>query len=164
MTKKKKNRNPEGPVEAPVNETVFPEAGAAQGAAVNQTVDQIPNDVAELITATLKVLIAQRRIYGLSTTLTALTKAVTKALEPYLGGISKGALRDFIRSEVQKMGYPIITARVNYTGVPYEAETVILYRNFEEIVDMIRLARSESLKVAITTDGIDPMYDKLANA
>jgi hypothetical protein len=163
MAKKKKNQTQEGPV-APVNEkdTVFPEAGAAQGAAGAGETNQISAEVAELITATIKVLIAQRKVFGLSTTLTSLTRAVAKALEPYVNGISKDALRDFIRSEVQKMGYPIVVARVSYTGVPYEAETVILYRNFDEVVDAIRSGRNDSLKVAITAEGIDTKYDKPA--
>jgi hypothetical protein len=162
MGKKKKNQNSEGPIEALSNQTVFTEAGAAQGAAAAiQTVDQIPGEVAELITSTLKVLIAQRRLYGLSTTLTSITKAVVKALDAYVSDISREALRDFIRAEVEKMGYKIITAKVNYMGLIYQAETVLLYRNFDEIIDVVRAARGDSLKVVITTDGIDPMFDKL---
>jgi hypothetical protein len=165
MGKKKKNQNSEGPVEAPANQTVFSETGAAQGAAAAiQTVDQIPSEVAELIRATLKVLIAQRRLHGLSTTLTSITKAVAKALDAYVSGISREALRDFIRAEVEKMGYRIITAKVNYMGVIYQAETVLLYRDFNEIIDVVRAARGDSLKVVIITDGVDPLFDKLANA
>jgi hypothetical protein len=165
MGKKKKNPNPEGPVEAPANQTVFSEAGAAQGAAVAiQTADQIPSEVAELVTSTLKVLVAQRRLYGLSTTLTSITKAIVKALDAYVRDISLGALRDYVRAELEKMGYKIITAKVNYMGVMFQADTVILYRNFEEMVDMVRTGRGDTLRVVITTDGIDPLFDKMVNA
>jgi len=162
MPKKKKNNN-EGPAEAPVNETVFPETGAAQGAAAAiQTVDQIPSEVAELIRATLKVLIAQRRLYGLATTVSSLARAVSKALDTYIDGIPRSVIRDFIKREVEQMGFKIIEAKVNYTGVMYVAEAVMLYRNFDEIVDIIKGGRADSVKLVITTDGIDPMYDKLA--
>ncbi len=170
MPKKKKVQTQEGPAEAPLNDTVFPTgAGAAQGAAaanqmpeVQGAANQIPEDVAELIRSTLRVLIAQRRLYGLSTTLTSIVKAVAKALGPYVDGINKAVIRDFIRSEVSKMGYPVIMARVDYGGVKFEAETVVLYRNFEEIVDIIRTGRAESLKPIIIHDGIDPIFDKMA--
>ncbi len=167
MPKKKKIQ--EGPEEAPQNDMIFPEVGAAQGAAANQmpevqgTANQIPEDVAELIRSTVKVLIAQRKIYGLSTTLTSIVKAVVKALGVYVDGIDKAAIRDFIRSEVSKMGYPVITARVDYGGVKFEAETVVLYKNFEEIVDVIRAGRAEALRPIIVHDGIDPIFDKMAN-
>jgi len=162
MPKKKKNNN-EGPAEAPVNETLFSETGAAQGAATAiQTVDQIPGEVAELIRATLKVLIAQRRLYGLATTMSSLTRAVSKALGAYIDGIPIQVIRDFIKREVEQMGFKIIEAKVNYTGVMYVAEVVMLYRNFDEIVDIIKAGRVDSVKLVITTDGIDPMYDKLA--
>jgi hypothetical protein len=159
MAKKKKTQIQEG-LEAPQKDTVFPETGAAQGAAAATQVT-IPDDVAELIRATLKVAIAQRKIYGLSTTLTSLTKTVARALEKYIDGIPTATLRDFIKREVTAMGYPVIEARVGYTGVPFIAETVILYRNYEEIVDMIRTGRAETLKPVITGDGIDPIYDKM---
>jgi len=162
MPKKKKNNN-EGPAEAPVNETLFSETGAAQGAAAAiQTVDQIPGEVAELIRATLKVLIAQRRLYGLATTVSSLTRAVSKALGAYIDGIPTQVIRDFIKREVEQMGFKIIEAKVNYTGVMYVADVVMLYRNFDEIVDIIKAGRADSVKLVITTDGIDPMYDKLA--
>jgi len=162
MPKKKKINN-EGPTEAPVNKTLFSEAGAAQGAAAAiQTVDQIPSEVAELIRATLKVLIAQRRLYGLATTVSSLTRAVSKALDAYLDGIPTSVVRDFIKREVEQMGFKIIEAKVNYTGVMYVAEVVMLYRNFDEIVDIIKGGRADSVKLVITTDGIDPLYDKLA--
>ena len=162
MPKKKKNNN-EGPAEAPVNETLFSETGAAQGAATAiQTVDQIPGEVAELIRATLKVLIAQRRLYGLATTMSSLTRAVSKALGAYIDGIPIQVIRDFIKREVEQMGFKIIEAKVNYTGVMYVAEVVMLYRNFDEIVDIIKAGRVDSVKLVITTDGIDPTYDKLA--
>jgi hypothetical protein len=43
------------------------------------------------------------------------------------------------------------------------ADTVILYRSFDEIVDMIRHGRVETFKPVITLDGIDPLFDKLAS-
>jgi len=163
MGKKKKNQTQVGPTEAPVNETVFSETGAAQGAAAAiQTVDQIPSEIAELIRATLKVLIAQRRLYGLATTVSSLTRAVSKALGAYVDGIPTSVVRDFIKREVEQMGFKIIEAKVNYTGVMYAAEVVMLYRNFDEIVDIIKAGRADSVKLVITTDGIDPLYDKLA--
>jgi hypothetical protein len=164
MPKKKKN-NHEGPTEAPVNGAVFPEAGAAQGAAAAiQTADQIPSEIAELITATLKVVIAQRKLVGLSTTLSSLTKAVSRALGAYLDGISTAAIREYVKREAEKMGYKIVTAKVNYMGVMYLAETVLLYRNFDEIVDIIKSWRGECFKTVIVTDGIDPLHDKPADA
>ena len=169
MPKKKKNQTQEGPAEAPVKDTVFPETGgemgAAQGAAAaNAVTNQIPADVAELIRSTLKVLIAQRKLYALSTTLTSLTKAVVKGLEKYVDGIDEAAIRDFIKSELEAWGYVIIQARVNYLGARYIAETVMLYKSFEDIVDMIRAGRvDDAIKPVITRDGIDPMFDKLAN-
>jgi hypothetical protein len=164
MPKKKKNNN-EGPAEAPVNEAVFPEAGAAQGAAAaNAVTNQIPADVAELIRSTLKVLVAQRKLYALSTTLTSLTKAVVKGLEKYVDGIDEAAIRGFIKRELEAWGYVIIQARVNYLGARYIAETVMLYKSFEDIVDMIRAGRvDDAIKPVVARDGIDPMFDKLAN-
>jgi len=164
MPKKKNVQTQEG-LEAPVKDTVFSEAGAAQGAAAAiQTADQIPSEIAELITATLKVVIAQRRLVGLSTTLSSLVKAVSRALGTYIDGISTAAIREFIRREVEKMGHKIITARVNYMGVMYLADTVLLYKDFDEIAHAIKAGRGESLKTVIVTDGIDPLYDKLADS
>jgi len=163
MAKKKKSQTQEGPIEAPVNNPVSTEAGAAQGAAAANQVS-IPDDVAELIRATLKVAIAQRKVYGLSTTLTSLTKTVVKALDKYVDGIPTGVIRDFIKREVTAMGYPVIEAKVDYTGVPFKAETVLLYRNFEEIVDMIKAGRMETLKPVIVGDGIDPIFDKMVKS
>jgi len=40
---------------------------------------------------------------------------------------------------------------------------VFLYRSFEEIVDVVRNGRAETLKPVIILDGIDPMFDKLAS-
>jgi len=160
MPKKKNVQTQEG-LEAPAKDTVFPETSAAQGAAA---ADQIPSEIAELITATLKVVIAQRKLVGLSTTLSSLTKAVSKALDAYLDGISTAAVREFIKREAEKMGYKIITAKVNYLGVMYLADTVLLYRDFDEIVDIIKAGRGESFKTVITSEGIDPIYDKLADS
>jgi hypothetical protein len=164
MPKKKKDQT-EGP-EAPVNDTVFLE-GAAQGAADQQVAaDQqagqttLPEDVAELVRATLKVAIAQRKLYALATTLTSLTRVIARALGGYINGIPTSVLRDFIRREIQTMGYPIIYARVSYAGVRYTPETVVLYRNFDEIVESIRSGRVDSLKAVVVADGIDPIYDK----
>jgi septum formation topological specificity factor MinE len=169
MGKKKKNHTPEG--EDQVNQTVFSEAGAAQGAAAavqtvdqitSQTVDQIPSEVAELIRATLKVVIAQRKLNALSTTLSSLTKAVLKALDKYVDGIDKAVIRDFIKRELEAWGYPIVQAKVDYMGVNYIAETVMLYKDYNEIVDMIRTGRvNESIRTVIVHDGIDPLFDKL---
>jgi len=110
------------------------------------------------------VAIAQRKVYGLSTTLTSLTKTVVKALDKYVDGIPTGVIRDFIKREVTAMGYPVIEAKVDYTGVPFKAETVLLYRNFEEIVDMIKAGRMETLKPVIVGDGIDPIFDKMVKS
>jgi len=159
MAKKKKSQTQEG-LEAPQKDTVFPEAGAAQGAASQV---KIPDDVAELVRATLKVAMAQRKVYGISTTLTSLVRAVAKALDKYIDGIPMAVLREFIKREVEAMGYLVTEAKVNYNGVPYMADTVILYRSFDEIVDMIRHGRVETFKPVITLDGIDPMFDKLAS-
>jgi hypothetical protein len=162
---KKKDVQTQAGLEAPVKDTVFPETGAAQGAAAaDAAVNQIQEDVAELIRATLKVVIAQRKLVGLSSTLSSLTKAVSRALGAYLDGISTAAIREFIKREAEKMGYKIITAKVNYLGAMYLADTVLLYRNFDEIVDIIKSWRGECFKTVIVTDGIDPLYDKPADA
>jgi hypothetical protein len=165
MPKKKKDQT--GGPEAPVNDTVFLE-GAAQGAADQQVAaDQqaqvgqttLPEDVAELVRATLKVAIAQRKLYALATTLTSLTRVIAKALGGYVDGIPTSVLRDFIRREIQTMGYPLIYARVNYAGLRYVPETVVLYKNFDEIVEIVRSGRVDSLKAVVAADGIDPIYD-----
>jgi len=164
MPKKKNVQTQEG-LEAPVKDTVFPETGAAQGAAAaDAALNQIQENTAELIRATLKVLIAQRRLHGLATTVSSLTRAVVKALDAYLDGIPTAAVREFIKREIEKMGYKIITAKVNHLGVMYLADTVLLYKDFDEILDIIKTGRVESFKTAITTEGIDPMYDKLADS
>ena len=161
MAKKKKNKNQEGPVEAPQTE-VFNETAAAQGAAAtNQT---IPDDVAELIRATLKVLIAQRRVYGLATTITSLTKAVSKVLNKYIDGIPVVVVREFVKKELEAWGYKIITAVVEYGSVKFESEVVLLYRNFDELVDMVKAGRLETLKPVITSEGPDPKFDKMVKA
>jgi len=158
MAKKKKTQTQEGPVEAPVNDNVFPEAGAVQATAQAA----IPNDVAELIKATLTVMVAQRRMYGFATTVTSLAKSVTRALSKYVDSIPMQALREFIKKELEAMGYKIVVAVIDYSGVKVEAETVILYRNFEEIVEMLKAGRLESLKPVIANDGPDPLFDKVA--
>jgi septum formation topological specificity factor MinE len=160
MAKKKKTRTQEGP-EAPVDSNVFPEVGAAQGAGQATTPDMIPSDVAELIRATLTVIVAQRRTYGLATTITSLTRAITKALPKYVNGIPTSALREFIKRELEGMGYRIVTAVVEYSGVKVESEVVLLYKDFEELVEMVKAGRLESLTPVITRDGPDPLYDKL---
>jgi hypothetical protein len=183
MGKKKKNQTQTGPVEAPIKESVFSEPTAAEGAAVgnqqtevanqqtvSQTVSrtvvsqaqsQIPMDVAELIRSTLKVLIAQRRTYALASTLTSLTRAVEKALERYVKRVPKTTLREFIRSELAAMGHTIVTATIEYAGDLYNVEIVMLYRNYDELVEMIRHGRvSAMIKPLITTDGLDPAFDK----
>ena len=163
MPKKKKNQT-EG-LEAPANHT-FSEPAAAQekgAAASGQTASQaqLPVDVQELIRTTLKVVVAQRRTYGLATTLTSLTRAVNKALENYLKHVPKYAVREFIKSELEAAGYPVFTAVVDYNGTPYEAQVAMLYKNFDEIVEMVKAGRVSSLiRSLILADGIDPAYDK----
>jgi hypothetical protein len=164
MPKKKDTQTQEG-LEAPQKDTVFPEVGAAQGAvAAIQTVDQIPSEIAELMMATLKVVIAKRKLVGLSTTLSSLTKAVSRTLGAYLDGISTAAIREYVKREVEKMGYKIITAKVNYLGSIYSADIVLLYRDFNEIVDIIKAGHGECLRTVIVTEGIDPLYDKPADS
>jgi hypothetical protein len=163
MAKKKKNQNQEGPVEAPGNDKVLSETGAAQGAAqvvVSANQVTIPDDVAELIRASLRLLIARRKVHGFSTTLTSLTKAIIKALDKYVDGIPSGVIRDFVKRELEAMGYKIVTAVVEYRGVKFEAETVLLYRNFDEIVEMVKSGRVESLKPVIT-ESPDPIHDRV---
>jgi hypothetical protein len=159
MPKKKNAQTQEG-LEAQVKDTVFSEAGAAQGAASQV---KIPDEVAELFRATIKVAMAQRKVYGISTTLTSLARAVAKALDKYVDGIPMAVLREFIKREVAAWGYLVTEAKVSYNGVPYIAETVFLYRSFDEIVEMIRNGRAETFKPVITLDGIDPMFDKSAS-
>jgi hypothetical protein len=161
MAKKKKSQTTEG-LETPQKDAVFPEAGAAQGAAAAKQVT-IPDDVAELIRATLKVAVAQRKMYGLSTTLTSLVRAVARALDKYIDGIPMAALREFVRREVEAMGYLVTEAKVSYNGVPYMAQTVFLYRSFDEIVEMIKNGRVDTFKPVITHDGMDPLFDRLAS-
>jgi hypothetical protein len=164
MAKKKKNQ--EG-LEAPANDGVFPEADAARGAAQQETAKQeafqtaIPSEVAELIKATLTVVLAQRKLSGLATTVTSLTRVIYKALGRYVERISASAVREFVKKELENAGYRIITAKVEYMGVRYEAETVILYRSFEELIDMVKDGKLDSLRAVIINDGIDPIHDKM---
>ncbi len=169
MPKKKKTQTQEGP-EAP-KETVFSEVGAAQVAAPNnqttqttvaQGASQIPPDVVELIRNTLKVLVAQRKTYGLATTVSSIVNAIYKALDNYLKRVPKRATRELIKNELASMGYPVFTATIEYGGTLYEAETVLLYRHLDELVDMVRHARLNTMiRALIVTEGIDPIFDKM---
>jgi translation initiation factor IF-2 len=167
MPKKKKNQT-EGPEEAPVNSGVVfsAEPGAAQGAAAAEQVqgkaaEQVQEDVAELIRSTLKVIIAQRKTYGLATTLTSLNRAVVKALENYLKFVPKTAVREYIKRVLIAEGYAVVEAVVEYGGMLYRAEVVMLYRNYDEIVEMVKADRMNKLiKPLVLTDGIDPLYDE----
>jgi hypothetical protein len=172
MAKKKKNQT-QGP-EAPVNQNVFSEGAAAQGtAAPNKTTSQtnatqtqsqqsqIPPDVAELVRSSLRVIVAQRRASGLAITLTALTVAVKKSLENYLKRTPTSAIREFIRSELVSMGYPIFTATIESRGELFQAEVVMLYRDFNEIVEMIKAGRMNTLLRSLVSTEVDPLYDKM---
>jgi hypothetical protein len=166
---KKKVTQTEGPAEAPVNQG-FSEVGAAQEAVVaasgqtaqttaNQT--QIPADVQELIRSTLSVVMAQRKTYGLATTLTSLTRAVNKALDNYLRLVPKYAVRELVKNQLAASGYTVVTAVVEYGGALYQAEVVILYKDYHELVEMVKAGRLSGLiKPLILTEGIDPLYDQ----
>jgi hypothetical protein len=159
MPKKKKDQT-EGPAEAQVN-NVFPEVGAAQGAAASSQTASLPPDVAELVRSTLRVVIAQRRTYGLAATLTSIVNSVNKALERYLKRVPKYALRGFIRDELTAMGYPVFEAVVEYGYASFRADVVMLYRDYQEVVDMVKAGRTSSLiRSVIVADGIDPAYDR----
>jgi hypothetical protein len=168
---KKKNRTQEGTVEGSVNQTVFSEPAAVQGAvASNQTTGganavqvhgQIPPDVAELIKSSLRVIVAQRRTVGLAITLTALTKAVKKSLENYLKRVPTSELRELIRNELAAMGCQIFTATIESKGELYQAEVVMLYRDFNEIVEMIKAGRMNNLLRSLVSNEVDPLYDKM---
>jgi hypothetical protein len=156
MPKKKKEQT-EGP-EAPVNQTFS--APAAAQAAASQT--QISPDVAELMRSTLRVIIAQRRTYGLSTTLTSIVRAVNKALDRYLKFTPKDTVRNFIRDELMASGYPVFRALVEYGNTYYQADVVMLYKDYQEIIEMIKAGRTSSLiRSVIVVDGIDPGYDEM---
>ena len=169
MGKKKKNQTPEGEVQ--VNQNVFSNEAAAQGAAattVNQTnatqpQSQIPADVAELMRTTLKVIIAQKKTSGLAITLAALVRTMRKNLENYLKRIPSSVIRDFIRNELVAMGYPIFVATIESGGELYQAEIVMLYRDYNEIVEMIRAGRMNSMLRTLASNEVDPLHDKLVS-
>jgi DNA-binding protein Fis len=171
MGKKKKNQT-QGPTEAPVNQNVFSEGAAAQGAAATtvsqtnatnaaQVQSQIPPDVAELIRSSLRVIVAQRKTSGLAITLTALTKAVKKGLENYLRRVPGSVVREFIRNELASMGYPIFVATIESGGELFQAEVVMLFKNYDEIVEMIKAGRMNTLLRALSSSEVDPLYDKM---
>ena len=176
MPKKKKEQT-EGP-EAPVNQT-FSEPAPAQAAAqtVNQAISQnaapaaatkeaaqpqsqIPPDLVELIQSTLAVVVAQRKTHGLAITLTALVNNVKKTLERYVKRVPTHVIREFVKSQLLAMGYPIIEALVEYKGDTYRAEVVILYRNFDEIVDMVKKGRMNGTMKPLVSNEVNPLYDK----
>jgi hypothetical protein len=166
MAKKKKVQNQEGPAEAPVKDNVFSEVGAAQGAAAaNQTQNQIPQDVRELIRSTLSVIIAQRRTYALAATLTSIVRAVNKALERYLKFIPRDAVRDFIKEELVASGYPVFRGLVEYGNAYFRADVVMLYKDYQEIIEMVKAGRTSGLiRSVIVADGIDPGYDEMVES
>jgi DNA-binding protein Fis len=176
MPKKKKDQT-EGP-EAPVNQT-FSEPAAAQAAAdqtsANQAISQdaapaaasqeaaqlqIPPDLVELIQSTLTVVVAQRKTHGIAVTLTSLVNMVKKTLERYVKRVPTHAIREFVKSQLLAMGYPIIDALVEYKGDIYRAEVVILYRNFEEVVDMVKKGRMNAFMKSLVSNEVNPLYDK----
>jgi hypothetical protein len=164
MGKKKKNQVPEGEVQ--VNQNVFSNEAAAQGAAattVTQVQSQIPADVQQLIRDALRVIIAQKKTSGLAITLTALVKAVKKSLENYLRRTPTSEIRDFIRNELVAMGYPIFVATIENNRELYQAEIVMLYRDYNEIVEMIKAGRMNNLLRTLASAEVDALYDKLAS-
>jgi hypothetical protein len=166
MAKKKKNQTREGPAEAPTKEALFTEAGAAQGAAAaNQTQNQMPQDVRELIRSTLTVIIAQRKTYALAATLTSIVRAVSKSLDRYLKFIPKDAVRNFIKEELMASGYPVFKGLVEYGNTYYRADVVMLYKDYQEIIEMVKAGRTSGLiRSVIVADGIDPGYDEMVES
>jgi hypothetical protein len=169
MGKKKKNQTPEGEVQ--VNQNVFSNAAAAQGAAATtvnptntaQAQSQIPADVQQLIRDALRVVVAQKKASGFAITLTALVRAVKKNLENYLKRTPTSAIREFIRNELVAMGYPLFVAEIENSGELYNAEIVMLYRDYNEIVEMIRAGRTKALLRTLVSNEVDPIYDKLTS-
>jgi DNA-binding protein Fis len=177
MPKKKKDQT-EGP-EAPVNQTFSEPAAAADQTSANQAISQnaapaaattsqevaqpqsqIPPDLVELIQSTLTVVVAQRKTHGIAVTLTSLVNMVKKTLERYLKRVPTYTIREFVKSQLLAMGYPIIDALVEYKGDVYNAEVVILYRNFEEVVDMVKKGRMNTIMKSLVSNEVNPLYDK----
>ncbi|MFZ8809516.1 MAG: hypothetical protein ACO2PN_15605 [Pyrobaculum sp.] len=126
-----------------------------------QETAQIPPDLAELIKSTLTVIVAQRKTHGLAITLTSLTNAVKKNLEKYLKHTPTSAVREFIRSELAAMGYQIVDALVEHKGDLYRAEVVMLYKNFDELVDMVKKGRVNNFMKSLISNEVAPPYDKI---
>jgi hypothetical protein len=167
MTKKKKNQTQEG---VPANQNVFSGPAAAQAAASSQTANQtnqanaarvLPPDVAELVRSSLMVIVAQRRASGLAITLTAVVKFVRKSLESYLKRTPTVELREFVRNELVASGFPIFVATIESGGELYQAEVVMLYRNFDEIVSMIKSGHMNTMLRSLVSSDVDPLYDKM---
>jgi len=175
MPKKKKNQT-EG-LEAPANQT-FSEPAADQTSGVNQAISQgaspaaatqeaaqpwsqIPPDLVGLIQSTLTVVVAQRRTHGLAITLTAMVNIVRKTLEKYVKRVPTHAIREFVKSQLLAMGYPIIDALVEYRGETYRAEVVMLYRSFEEVVDMVKKGRMNAFMKPLVSNEVNSLYDKM---
>jgi hypothetical protein len=174
MPKKKINQTPDS------NQTVFSEAAAQEAAAITsqaaaaqaagQTAQdaasaassqaaQIPPDVAELIRSTLVVVLAQRKTQGFAITLAALAKTVKKTLERYLRRTPQYVVREFVKSELEAMGYPIITALVEHRGELYRAEVVVMYRNYQEFLEMIQTGRLSGIMRPLVANDVDLGYD-----
>ncbi len=110
------------------------------------------------------MIIAQRRTHALATTLTSLTNAVVEALKRYLRFVPKSVVREYVRSQLVVMGYTVVPAVVDYGGVPYQAEVVVLFKNYEELVEAVKAGRLSSIiKPLVLTNGIDPIYDERIN-
>ncbi len=138
-------------------QTAAPSQAATQPQ--SQTQSQIPPDLAELIKSTLAVIIAQRRTHALAATLTSLTNAVVEALKRYLRFVPKSVVREYVRSQLVAMGYTVVPAVVDHGGALYQAEVVVLFKNYEEFVDMVKNARMSSMIKPLIKD-VDPLFDK----
>ena len=122
---------------------------------------RIPPDLAELIKSTLTVIVAQRKTNGLAITLTALVKAVRKTLENYVKRVPTPDIREFIKNELVAMGYLITDALIEHKGELYRAEVVVLYKNFDELVDMIKKGRVNGIIRPLVSNEVDALYDKM---
>ena len=171
MPKKKKDQT-----EGPVNQT-FSDPAAAAAQTVNQAISQnaapaaatkeaaqpqsqIPPDLVELIQSTLTVVVAQRKTHGIAVTLTSLVNMVKKILEKYVKRVPTYTIRESVKSQLLAMRYPIVEALVEYKGDTYRAEVVILYRNFEEVVDMVKKGRLNAIMKPLVSNEVNPLYDK----
>jgi hypothetical protein len=70
-------------------------------------------------------------------------------------------IREFIKNELVAMGYLITDALIEHKGELYRAEVVVLYKNFDELVDMIKKGRVNGIIRPLVSNEVDSLYDEI---